>query len=271
MPRGLKLPIISISCIAILGTTAGFAYYGYVLQNTKNLLQQRVTEAPHAIALTAQLERYRKMAAGGSVLLGDSVVAIGDDGSSVVSTEWIGDDGKMVNAGRRLELSDGTSARISDDIRAVTVLKVPDAQEASVLNRYDPRSKCAIRIGRYDPPSSSVQERRVLGYDTFGYVLRSDNPRVSVWLAPELGCFEMLRREETLVGAEGIVETIETEAVKIVLGEPAHDLFQIPSLYEHVSFSEHFKRELEKEKSPVPADFRGRFAADDRVYEQFKQ
>jgi hypothetical protein len=271
MPRGLKLLILSVSCVVIVVIVASFAYHEYVLQSTKSTLQRRVIEAPNPIALTAQLERYRKTPAGGGVLLGETVVAIKGDGSSVASTAWIGNGGKMVNEGRRLELSDGTSAQISDDIRTVTALKVPDAQKARVLNRYDPRSKCAARIGEHDPLSSPVQGRKMLGYDTVGYVLSSGNPRISVWMAPALGCFEMFREEESLDEAKRIVEAIETEAVKIVLGEPKQDLFQIPSSYDHVSFSEHFKRGLEKENSPVPADFRSRFAAEDRMYEQFKQ
>ncbi len=271
MPRGLKLLITSVFGIGIILIGSGFAYYGYVPQRTKSLLQRRVVEAPHAIALTARVNRYRTSPTGGSVLLAETVVAIRGDGSSVTSTAWIGDSGKMVNDGRRLELSDGTSAQISDDIRTVTALKIPDAQAARVLNRYDPRSKCAVRIGEDDPPASPVQERKVLGFDAVGYVLRSGEPRISVWMAPALGCFEVFREEESLDEAERAVEKTETEAVKIVLGEPEQNLFQIPLSYQRVSFSEHFKRGLEKEHSPIPPDFRSRFGVEDRMYEQFKQ
>jgi len=271
MPRGLKLLITSVFGIGIVLIASGFAYYEYVLHGTKSLLQRRVVEAPHPIALTAYVNRYRMSPAAGSVLLAETVVAIRGDGSSVTSTAWIGDGGKMVNDGRRLELSDGTSAQISDDIRTVTALKIPDAQAARVLNRYDPRSKCAARIGEDDPPASPLQGRKVLGYDTVGYVLGSGNPRISVWMAPALGCFEVFREEESLDEAKRGVEKTEIEAVKIVLGEPEQSLFQIPPSYEHVSFNEHFKRGLEKEHSPVPPDFRSRFAVEDQMYEQFKQ
>lgn len=271
MPRGLKLLLLSAFCVTIILTASSFAYYEYTLQSANNLLKRRVVEAPRAIALTAHLERLRKIPGGGSVLLGETVVAIRGDGSSVASIARIGNDGKMVNEGRRLELSDGTSAQISDDIRTVTALKVPDAQMARALNRYDLRYKCATRVGEYDPLSSRVQGRQVLGYDTVGYILSSGNPRISIWMAPTLGCLEVFREEESLDEAKEIVGTIETEAVKIVLGEPEQYLFLIPSAYDHVSFSEHFKRGLEKDNSPVPVDFTSRFAAEDRMYEKFKQ
>jgi hypothetical protein len=90
-------------------------------------------------------------------------------------------------------------------------------------------------------------------------------------MAPALGCVELLREEESLNEAKRTVETMKTEVVKIALGEPEQSLFQIPSSYEHVSFSEHFKRGLDKEHSPVPGDFRSRFAVEDRMYEQFRQ
>lgn len=178
--------------------------------------------------------------------------------------------GRLLSTRRRVDLAGGITADISDESAAVTELKAPNADEARTLARFLPQSDCTLRVGGYDNRPRVLRRESILGYDSMVFETTGQGSKTTTWVAPKLNCAELVRVDELLNPTGFPSDKVKVEATKVQLGDPDGALFDIPSTYARVSFSEKFRRDLTAAKMPVPSDYKQRFQKEDQLYERLK-
>ena len=164
---------------------------------------RRLSSAPAPIPQTIYLKNSLVSGAGFVMLTGETTQATRSDGSTASMTRDYDVKGNVAASRRRVNLTDGITADISDQARAITEMKVPNADEARVLARFTPNSQCKLRLGNYDNHSPPLRRETLLGYETVVFESSTRDSTTTVWLAPQLGCAELVR-EEVLVTASGL-------------------------------------------------------------------
>jgi len=145
-----------------------------------------------------------------------NVTLYAEDGSSRIDkvlqsysykgTEIIVDE--SVPAGRSVS---GARKYFADAIRGLLARMRPVSAEREKWFREWVRSGCG------DAASSVIGQENILGYPAAIIRYTVDRGRLTFWRAPDLGCFDLKRRAETLMPNGAYRLTSQTETIKVIM------------------------------------------------------
>jgi hypothetical protein len=174
---------------------------------------------------------------GKPYLLQHSTYATKSDGSYMVERrEFSWKFGFSTGTKREiLRASDSSYSIVYDHVRmkSSTRLQYSNFQAESLRGKYDPATQCASPFGATAPVTPEViGEEEVLGYKTFKLNLPAGNEKVTVWRAPELGCFQIKLEMKGYDKEGNLVDDYREIPLDIRLGEPDDSLLSVPNDYQ---------------------------------------
>lgn len=267
--RHVKLSAISIAAVTGVTAVTAILVWIYQLNRAEQDIKQRILNRPKVVAQTVQLEGTLRSSNGSTLMTIQEVFAVRNDGSNVRSTIHFDQGNSVIVNSRHLSMSGDLIADVSFLSKTMTTMRVPNADKTRVLDQYDPRSKCGLRIGGYDSLGPPKGHRRILEFDTIGYSAVFPDRRVTRWLAPSLECSELARKEEFVRTDGSIVESLDLLASSVRLSEPDRQLFVLPQDFHRVSFSERFRLDMEAAHTSLSVRQWPSFAKEDDLYNHF--
>ena len=166
-----------------------------------------------------------------------TILARRSDGAEVmVSENRIAEDRPLVERTLFFPLT-GIRVLVNDTVRARSTFRYQQSDPAFSrlqLMREDPATKCMISIrGGAAHPGPAVEEE-VAGVRAIKLVADGAN-RHTRWLVPQLGCIEIMTRNDWKDGQSGrVASTAISSPDYLRLSEPSARLFEIPSDYVEV-------------------------------------
>lgn len=151
------------------------------------------------------------------------------------------DGAKVASHIREIGFGNGDRIRTDEILRLVTALRTAFvfSEDLPVVTA---RSNCLLDFTGRRVFSYADEGTTFLGYRVVVERRQAGLRRITSWRSPELGCVELRRVAEFLDSAGRVTDSSELKAVRVAAGEPGTDLFSVPLGYEHVSFSEAFRR-----------------------------
>lgn len=233
--------------------------------------EDRISNAPPLVPATIYFSISLENSSGLPILSGEKVIAFRSDGSIATVTRQHGTNPRLVIADRHLELAGGTIVEVSDTARSFTSVRIPNGDRSRTIVRLDPKTNCEVEVGGIHEAPPSKEHKNLLGYDVVGFQVQMPDKRSTYWRAPALNCADLSRTDQLLNPDGTIAARQEVLATKVVLGEPALDLFEVPREYKAASFGEAFDREAKAAKVQGGLTSAKQFAEEDKFYDQYKQ
>lgn len=261
--------------LALLGGACSSSHYRPPTQKDIDQVveksEDRIKNAPPLVPATVTFSISLENGSGQPILSGERVIAFKADGSIATVNRQHGANPRLVTAERHLELAGGTFVEVSDTAKSYTSVRIPNGDRSRTIARLDPKTNCEAEVGGIHEAPASSEHKNVLGYDVISFRIQTPDKRSTYWRAPALNCADLIRTDELLNPNGTIAARQEMLATKVVLGDPPHDLFEIPRDYKAVSFGEAFARETQAAKVEGGETNLRVFAEEDKFYDQYKQ
>jgi hypothetical protein len=169
-------------------------------------------------------------------------LAIRGDFSTVVDYQVFTLSGnKVASHSREIGFANGDRIRVDEQLGLLvgihTPLVFPDD-----LPVFTAKSNCSENFAGHKERAYENKGDRWLNYSVVSELRGGSNSRITSWRSPELGCVELRRLVEFLDTNGAVASVSDLRAVSVQFGEPDASWFRIPTNYEHVNFSTHFKR-----------------------------
>lgn len=151
------------------------------------------------------------------------------------------DGAKVASHIREIGFGNGDRIRTDEILRLVTALRTAFvfSEDLPVVTA---RSNCSLDFTGRRVFSYADEGTKFLGYRVVVERRQAGLRRMTSWRSPELGCVELRRLAEFLDSDGRVTDASELKAVRVAVGDPVEGLFSVPLDYEHVSFSEAFRR-----------------------------
>lgn len=169
-----------------------------------------------------------------------------------------------------LSLQGGIRAEIAHEVKTMSVTKGPNADAWRDGERWDPRTGCTVRFDGHTAAYSARTQEDWLGYESTKLFVDDTSMVVTVWRAPKLGCTE-LRRLAEFRGPDGhITDVSDLRAVSVIIGEPDSRLWQIPTDFENVPYTEKLRRQVHARGGTVDDRTLALLGPADKVFHEFR-
>jgi hypothetical protein len=181
--------------------------------------------------------------------------------------------GDIVAFGRDVTFPDGTRVTVYDSIKAKSTWPSNEVQTPSFrAHLIEGPAECTIGS------NTALRREQMEGQDVDVVQFSAGANRVTVWLAPKLGCEYLYDKAETPARDGSFRIDMEVKTTKLVIGEPDAHLFEVASDLVEMKPSEALKRLWSSKDPPVPAELRAAFlrgeerlgAEQDKLYEAAK-